>query len=238
MKIALLGYGKMGKEVEKIALSRGHEIILKLDSEDDWVLQKELLSEADVAIEFSVPESALSNIFKCFDVNLPVVVGTTGWLGSLEHVKQVCEEHHQSLFYASNFSIGVNLFFELNRKLAQLMNNYEDYEVTIEETHHAQKLDKPSGTAITLADTIITLLDRKDKWVSGKPTHEYELGVTSNRIDDVPGTHVVSYTSEIDDIKIEHVAKSRRGFALGAMMAAEWLPSRRGIFSMADLLKL
>lgn len=237
MKIALLGYGRMGKEVEKIALSRGHEIILKLDSEDDWSKQKELLAEADVAVEFSVPESAMSNIFKCFDVNLPVVVGTTGWLGSLEHVKQVCEEHHQSLFYASNFSVGVNLFFELNRKLAQLMNNYENYGVAIEETHHAQKQDKPSGTAITLANNIITLVDRKDKWVSGEQQNDYELGVVSNRIDDVPGTHIVSYTSEIDDIKIEHVSKSRRGFALGAMMAAEWLPGKRGIFTMADLLK-
>lgn len=238
MKIALLGYGRMGKEIEKIALSRGHEIILKLDSEDDWTRQKELLAEADVAIEFSIPESAMSNIFKCFDVNLPVVVGTTGWLGSLEHVKQVCDEHHQSLFYASNFSVGVNLFFELNRKLAQLMNNYENYEVAINEIHHAQKLDKPSGTAITLADTIISLVDRKDKWVSGEQANDYELGVSSERIDDVPGTHIVSYTSEIDDIKIEHISKSRRGFALGAMLAAEWLPGKRGIFTMADLLKL
>lgn len=237
MKIALLGYGKMGKEVEKIALSRGHEIILRLDSEDDWDTQREKLAEADVAIEFSVPESALTNIFHCFDFNLPVVVGTTGWLGQLEHVKQVCEEHNQALFYASNFSVGVNLFFELNRRLAQLMNNYDEYDARIEETHHIHKLDKPSGTALTLADSIISLLDRKDKWVNDVPEHDYELGVISHREEDVPGTHVVSYTSDIDDIEIRHIAKSRRGFALGAMMAAEWLPRRRGIFTMADLLK-
>lgn len=237
MKIALSGYGKMGKEIEKIALERGHEIILKFNDPDDWVGKDDLLRQADVAIEFSMPHSVVSNIFKCFDANVPVVVGTTGWFGQLDHVKAVCHEHHRSLFYASNFSVGVNLFFEINRVLANLMNDHEEYEVKMEETHHEGKVDAPSGTAIKLANDIVDHIARKDIWVNHSTDKDYELEIVSHRIDQVPGTHVVSYDSDIDQIEIKHTAKSRVGFAKGAVIAAEWLVGKKGVFTMGDLIK-
>ncbi len=236
MKIALLGYGKMGKEIEKIALERGHEIVVKIDVESDWTNAKTLLASADVAIEFSTPQSTIQNIFHSFDVNVPVVVGTTGWMEQLDHVKQVCEKNGQTLFYASNFSIGVNLFFEINNKLALMMKKQDGYNVTMEEIHHTEKLDSPSGTALKLAEGIIEKYDRKKSWVNEATDKEDVLGIVSKRIDKVPGTHTVTWTSDIDDIELKHTAHNRKGFALGAVMAAEWVRDKRGVFTMHDML--
>jgi len=238
MKIALSGYGRMGKEIEQIALQRGHEIIVTFNDPDDWTGKEELLHKADVVIEFSMPHSVVSNIFKCFDEGVPVVVGTTGWSGQLEHVKDVCHEHRQRLFYASNFSIGVNIFFEVNKALAAMMNDHPDYSVQLEETHHKSKVDAPSGTAIHLAMDILNKVDRKDKWVNREEQRDWELSVISHRDDSSPGTHVVTYDSDIDTIELRHTAKSRKGFALGAVIAAEWLHARGpGIYTMADIIK-
>jgi len=237
MKIALSGYGKMGKEIEKIALERGHEIVVRFNDSDDWAGKEEELAGADVAIEFSMPHSVVSNIFRCFDAGTPVVVGTTGWFGQLEHVREVCWKHNRSLLYASNFSVGVNLFFEVNKMLAKLMNEHEEYHVSVEETHHTAKLDSPSGTAISLANHIIDSMDNKNVWVNEKSDKEYELEIFSHRKEDVPGTHVVKYESDIDSIEITHTAKSRVGFAKGAVLAAEWLASKKGVYTMADLIK-
>jgi len=237
MKIALSGYGKMGKEIEKIALERGHEIVVRFNDSDDWAGKEEELAGADVAIEFSMPHSVVSNIFRCFDAGTPVVVGTTGWFGQLEHVREVCWKHNRSLLYASNFSVGVNLFFEVNKMLAKLMNEHEEYHVSVEETHHTAKLDSPSGTAISLANHIIDCMDNKNVWVNEKSDKEYELEIFSHRKEDVPGTHVIKYESDIDSIEITHTAKSRVGFAKGAVLAAEWLASKKGVYTMADLIK-
>lgn len=237
MKIALSGYGKMGKEIEKIALERGHEIVVKFNDSDDWAGKEDKLAEADVAIEFSMPQSVVSNIFRCFDAEVPVVVGTTGWFGQLDHVKEVCRKHNRSILYASNFSIGVNLFFEANKVLAKLLNEHEGYEVELEETHHTAKVDSPSGTAITLANQIIDGLDRKDVWKNEKTDKDYELDIISHRVENVPGTHSVKYESDIDKIELIHTAKSRVGFAKGAVLAAEWLTDKKGVFTMTDLLK-
>lgn len=237
MKIALLGYGKMGKEIEAIANQRGHEVVVKFDREEDWLQDKAQLANVDVAIEFTAPNSVVKNIFKCFDANVPVVVGTTGWMGQLDHVKEICQEHDKTLFYASNFSIGVNLFFRMNEMLAKMMTDHEEYEVSIEETHHTEKVDAPSGTAIRLAEGIANNMERKDLWVKGNSAKDYEIGIESHRVSDTPGTHVVQYSSEIDDIEIKHVAKSRKGFAKGAVLAAEWVNGRKGLHTMDDLLK-
>ena len=235
MKIALLGYGKMGKEVEQTALERSHEIILRIDSRAE--IDTEDLSKSEVAIDFSTPSSASYNILKCFDVNVPIVVGTTGWSDKLEDIKQACLEKNQALFYAPNFSIGVNIFFELNRKLAQMMNEHTSYNVSIEETHHTQKLDAPSGTAITLANDITGTLDRKSKWVNNESTADTDIQITSIRKDDVTGAHIVKYFSDIDGLEIKHEANSRKGFAMGAVLAAEWIIGKRGVFTMRDMLK-
>ena len=237
MKIALSGYGKMGKEIEKIALERGHEIVVKFNDSDDWAGKEDKLAKADVAIEFSMPQSVVSNIFRCFDAEVPVVVGTTGWFGQLEHVKEVCRKHNRSILYASNFSIGVNLFFEANKVLAKLLNEHEGYEVELEETHHTAKVDSPSGTAITLANQIVDGLDRKDVWKNEKTDKDYELDIISHRVENVPGTHSVKYESDIDKIELTHTAKSRVGFAKGAVLAAEWLADKKGVYTMSDLLK-
>lgn len=236
MKIALIGYGKMGKEIEQIALSRGHTIVLKIDVNNVNTFTSDDLKIADVAIEFSTPESAINNIYKCFDAGLPVVVGTTGWLGKLDEVKQKCTEKNQALFYASNYSIGVNLFFKLNTELAKLMNKYSDYNVTLEEIHHVHKLDAPSGTAISLANQVIEQNAVKQKWVNNKTDNAAELSIISKRIDEVPGTHTVTYSSDVDEISITHLAHNRKGFALGAVIAAEWIIGKKGIFGMDDLM--
>ena len=199
MNIALIGYGKMGKEIEQIAISRGHKIVLKVDITNASTFTITDLKQADVAIEFSTPESAINNIYKCFDANIPIVVGTTGWMNHLDEVKEKCKEKNQTLFYASNYSIGVNLFFKLNQHLAKLMNSYPDYNVTMEEIHHVHKLDAPSGTAISLANQVIELNDIKNKWVNNTTKNNNELSIISKRIDEVPGTHTITYSSPVDD---------------------------------------
>lgn len=230
MKIALLGYGKMGKTIERLALERGHEIVLKIDDDiDNADLQK-----ADVAIDFSVPDAAFKNITTCFEKQVPVVSGTTGWLKQYDEAVELCKKQNAAFIYASNFSLGVNLFFELNRNLAKLMSKFSEYDVAIEEIHHTQKLDAPSGTAITLAEQIVKN-STKTGWQLDK-AQENEIPVTAKRIENVPGTHTISYNSEVDTIKIEHVAHSRDGFALGAIIAAEWLQHKKGVYSMKDVL--
>jgi len=242
MKIALLGYGKMGKIIQNVALERGHEIVLKINIDNVEDLTTSNLSKADVAIDFSAPDAALANIYACFDANLPVVVGTTGWYGQLQEVKNECLSRNNTLLYGSNFSIGVNLFFHMNEILAKLMNDYPAYEVHVEEIHHTQKLDSPSGTAMTIAEGIIDHLDRKKEWVNdlvGNPIEDIlkkeQLLIESHRIADVPGIHNVVYSSEVDEIELKHTAHNRSGFALGAVVAAEWLQNKKGFYNIADI---
>lgn len=235
MDIAIIGYGRMGKEVEDLALQRGHTIVAKIDNDEDWHMQHERLIKANVAIEFSLPGQAAGNILRCFEAGVPVVSGTTGWLHRYDEVSKVCLEGNHAFFYASNFSPGMNVMFELNRKLASLMNK-QDYQIRIEEIHHTAKKDAPSGTAITLANDIIRDHPIKNSWVNKKAESEEELEITSVRKDNVPGTHVITYESDIDSLEIKHTAHSRKGFALGALLAAEWLQGRKGIFGMKDLL--
>lgn len=238
MRIALIGYGKMGHAIEEIAIAKGHEIVLKIDAANTSDLNKENLSKADVAIEFTGPETAVNNILRCFDSGIPVVCGSTGWLDKLNAVEDYCKEKNGGFLYASNFSIGVNLFFELNKQLAKLMNAYNAYDVTIHEVHHTQKKDAPSGTAITLAEQVIENLKRKNNWVKDIASNANELAVTSERTDPAPGTHVVKYFSDIDDIEIIHTAHNRKGFAAGAVLAAEFLNGKKGIYSMNQVLGL
>ena len=244
MKIALLGYGKMGKIIEKIAIDRKHEIVLKIDHDNLHELTAENLKRADVAIEFTMPGSVLGNIAKCFEADTPVVVGTTGWYDELENIKQQCEENNNTLLYATNFSVGVNIFFHINKMLAKLMNNYPYYDVQVEEIHHTQKLDSPSGTAITIAEGIIDNIEGKNSWVNVLTTDDNnnednisqnELLIESLRIDSVPGTHTVIYDSEVDSIEFKHTAHNRNGFALGAVLAAEWLQDKKGFHSVQDM---
>ena len=239
MKIALLGYGKMGKAIEAVALQRGHEIGVTIDDEDDWMSKIDDLRECDLAIDFSLPSTVVDNIMKCFNLNIPIVVGTTGWYDQLESVVHDCHQRSQSLFVASNFSIGMNIMFDLNQRLAQLMNHHKEYQVSITETHHIHKLDAPSGTAITLADDIIEEIDRIESWqlVDGKSNRNEEaIPITSIREGEVPGTHEVVYDSPIDTITITHSAKSRQGLALGAVLAAEYLLGKKGYHTMRNLL--
>jgi len=236
MKIALLGYGKMGKEIERAAIRNRHEIVLIIDSIEDWDKEGHLLKEADVAIDFSMPDTVVDNIYKCFELNIPIVVGTTGWHDEFEQVHKDCLEKQKTMFVSPNFSIGVNLFFELNRFLAGLMSKWKEYEISIEETHHILKQDAPSGTAILLANDIISTTSRKEKWVKKTAENPEEIGIKSFRTENVPGTHIVRYDSEIDSIEITHTAKSRRGFATGAVMAAEFLAGKQGYYQMKDLM--
>lgn len=238
MNIVLVGYGQMGKEIEKIALSRGHNIALVIDMNNQNDLNKNNLLNVDVAIEFSRPESAVDNYKKCFENDVPVVSGTTGWLDKLPDVIGYCEKNDSGFFYASNFSLGVNLFFELNKKLAQLINPFNDYNIKMNEIHHTRKLDAPSGTAITLAEGLISNIDHIASWKNSEAVVEGELPIVSYREGDVPGTHEVIYDSEIDTISIKHEAKSRKGFALGAVLAAEFMSGKSGFYGMNDLLKI
>ena len=233
MNIALLGYGRMGKTIEKIAEQRGHKIVFKLD--DDIENHDLESSDIDVAIDFSVPKAAFKNITTCFKNNIPVVSGTTGWLDDYEKAKKICKEENSAFIYASNFSLGVNVFFELNRKLAGMMQGLEDYSVDIEEIHHTQKLDAPSGTAISLAQQILEQNSKLKGWQLDD-ADEDEIPIYAKREENVPGTHTVKYDSEIDTIEITHTAKSRQGFALGAVVAAEYLKDKTGIFTMKDVL--
>jgi 4-hydroxy-tetrahydrodipicolinate reductase len=233
MKIALIGYGKMGKAIEKIALSKGHQVVAQFGSKG---IDEELLKSADVAIEFSRPEVAVQNLLTCFRLGIPVVCGTTGWLEEKKTLLNAFDKSKNGFLYASNFSIGVNLFFALNKHFAAIMNNYEQYDVKIEEIHHTQKLDAPSGTAITIANDILKNIDKKEKWVAGKSENNSDLCIVSFREDPAPGTHLVSYDSPIDSIEIKHTAHSRDGFASGAVLAAEWINGKKGMFSMNDVL--
>ncbi|MFM9988703.1 4-hydroxy-tetrahydrodipicolinate reductase [Flavobacterium sp.] len=232
MKIALLGYGKMGKVIERIALERGHEIVLKKSSTSSY----EGLENADVAIDFSIPDSAVCNIKQCFDTNIPVVCGTTGWLERYNEIVSLCESKNGSFIYGSNFSLGVNIFFELNNYLAKMMSNLKQYKVSMEEIHHTQKLDAPSGTAISLAKDIIDNSDYTS-WTLNNPT-ENDILIDAKRIENVPGTHSIFYDSSVDQIEIKHTAHNREGFALGAVVAAEWLVNKKGVFTMKDVLNL
>jgi len=236
MKIALLGYGKMGKEIERIALERNHEILMKIDTFEDWNEHIYDFLQADVAIEFSTPTTVLDNILKSFAANVPIVVGTTGWYDQLDTIRDLCVEKQQCLFYASNFSLGVNVFFEINKKLALLMNTHPEFEVFIEEIHHTQKLDAPSGTAITLANDIINNLKRKELWKNEMTENTEMLGIKSIRESNVPGTHIITYQSENDIIEIKHTAKNRLGLAMGAILAAEFVVGKKGIYEMKDIL--
>jgi len=235
MKIVLFGYGKMGKEVEKIALERGHELILRIEKNEEYDI-----SEADVAIDFSVPSSAFNNITSCFKKNIPVISGTTGWLEDYEKAVTICKKNNGSFIYASNFSIGVNLFFELNDKLSRIMNSNNNYTPSIEEIHHTKKLDAPSGTAITIAEQTIKNSSIKE-WclqTNRAKVDKEIIPISSKRIKDVPGTHIVTYESRIDSIEIKHTAHNRKGFAHGAIIAAEWLINKSGVYTMKDVLNL
>ena len=232
MKIALLGYGKMGKTIEQIAVSRGHTIVLKIDQHTT----NYDITQADVAIDFSVPTAAVGNLSNALKNNVPVISGTTDWLQDYDDIIRLCEERDGAFIYASNFSIGVNIFFELNKQLAKMMTQLETYKINIEEIHHTQKLDAPSGTAITLAEGIIENSDYK-KWSLNQSDSE-TLPITSKRIADVPGTHSILYDSLVDSIEIKHTAKNREGFALGAVIAAEWILGKTGIFTMKDVLNI
>ncbi|MEZ0129021.1 4-hydroxy-tetrahydrodipicolinate reductase [Flavobacterium sp. LBUM151] len=232
MKIALLGYGKMGKVIERIALERGHEIVLKKDQSNTY----DGLSTADVAIDFSVPTAAVANISNAFHANVPVVSGTTGWLEHFDEMVALCNEKQSGFISSSNFSLGVNIFFELNEYLAKIMSQFDSYKVTMEEIHHTQKLDAPSGTAISLAKGIIENSNYAN-WTLNEAKND-EIHIEAKRIGDVPGTHTVTYNSIVDSIELKHTAHNREGFALGAVIAAEWLAGKKGIYSMKDVLNL
>ena len=238
LKIALIGYGKMGKAIESIAVERGHAVVLKINSQNITEFNKENLQKADVAIEFTNPDSAVSNILECLNAGTPLICGSTGWLDHLPEIKKACEEKYGAFLYASNFSVGVNIFFEVNKKLAHLMAGQPEYDVAIEEIHHTQKKDAPSGTAISLAEQVLQEITRKTKWVNEPSQHADELMITSKRIDPAPGTHSITYSSAVDDIEIIHTAHSRGGFALGAVLAAEFIHDKKGIFGMQDVLGL
>ena len=231
MKIALLGYGRMGKTIEQIVLQKGHEIVLKIDENT-----KEYdITLADVAIDFSIPTVAFNNICNCLTNNVPVVSGTTGWLDKFDEATVLCNQKNGGFIYASNFSLGVNIFFELNEYLAKMMQNLSQYQISMEEIHHTKKLDEPSGTAITLAEGIIKHTS-KNNWALNVTKRDTEIPIIAKRIPDVPGTHSIEYKSEVDTIKIKHTAHNRNGFALGAVIAAEWLVGKSGVFTMKDVL--
>jgi 4-hydroxy-tetrahydrodipicolinate reductase len=236
MKIALLGYGKMGKEIEKIALERNHEIVLIIDIDNAGDLNPDNLKKADVAIDFSTPDSAFNNIMKCFEVSIPIVCGTTGWLDKFDEVVNYCRNFKKSFFYASNYSIGVNIFFRVNNYLAELMNRFSNYEVGMHEIHHIHKLDAPSGTAISLALGIIEKLDRKEIWELNRQSKPESIKIEALREDEVPGIHIINYDSAVDFIEIKHSAKNRKGFALGAVLAAEYIIGKTGYFNMDNLM--
>ena len=236
MNIALIGYGKMGHAIEQVAIERGHEIIMTISSVNRYDLTPEKLRNIDVAIEFTNPEAAKENVLLCLQSGVPVVCGTTGWNEGLAEAGSIAEANGTSFLHASNFSVGVNIFFQVNKYLASLMDRQEDYNVVLEETHHTQKKDAPSGTAITLAEQIIENISRKASWSAQSPSEENTIPIKCNRTENVPGTHYVRYTSEIDDIEIIHTAHTREGFARGAVLAAEYIHTRKGVFTMEDVL--
>lgn len=236
MKIAIIGYGKMGHEIEKICRERGHEIVCIIDIGDENKFDSPEFKSAEVAIEFSSPKSALENYRRAFAANVPVVSGTTGWLDNIDEVRQACEKDGKTFFYASNYSLGVNILFAVNEYLAKIMNDFPAYNVHIDETHHIHKLDAPSGTALTLAEGVMESIDRKKQWKLDEQPKDEDLRINSFRKDEVPGIHTVTYESEVDTIQITHDAKSRKGFALGAVIAAEFTANKKGFLGMKDLL--
>ncbi|MDD2793004.1 MAG: 4-hydroxy-tetrahydrodipicolinate reductase [Sediminibacterium sp.] len=244
MNIALIGYGKMGKAIEAIAVEKGHQIVLKIDISNAADFTAAALSKADVAIEFTGPHSAVGNLKICFDAGIPVVCGSTGWLAQWNEIKAYCEEKNGTLIYASNYSIGVNLFFEVNKYLAALMNQYPEYDVNLREIHHTEKKDAPSGTAITLAEQVLQMIERKKQWTNSTAdsanngSSATDLQILSERIDPAPGTHHVKYSSAVDDIEIIHTAHNRTGFAGGAVKAAEFALGKKGVFGMKEVLGL
>lgn len=238
MRILILGYGKMGKTIEQIALNRKHSVPFKIDLHNQQELSTITSDMVDVAIEFSNPESAYKNVKYCIENNIPVVCGSTGWLDKKKEIEELCLKNKGAFFYASNYSVGVNLFFNFNKILAGIMNGYPQYKVSMEEIHHTEKKDAPSGTAITLAEGIISSYPEKKNWVNEPSNKTEEVSIISKRIENVPGTHTVSYNSEVDTIEIKHTAHSRQGFAEGAVIAAEWLTGKKGVFGMDDLLKI
>jgi 4-hydroxy-tetrahydrodipicolinate reductase len=234
MNIILLGYGKMGKIIERVATERGHHITARIDIDNASEFES---AKGDVAIEFSHPDAAFENVKKSLEKNIPIVCGTTGWLSRKSEIEALCKARNGAFFYASNYSLGVNIFFKLNEYLAKMMNNFSAYEIGMDEVHHTEKKDAPSGTAITLAEGVLKHVDRKKVWVNAQTGKPEDIFIESFRIDQVPGTHVVKYESPIDDIEIKHIAHSREGFALGAVMVAEWLRDKKGVLSMDDYLK-
>jgi 4-hydroxy-tetrahydrodipicolinate reductase len=238
MRIAIIGYGKMGHMIEEVAIQRGHEIVLRINIENTDDFTKENIAKADVAIEFTGPHTAHDNVKKCIDFGVPVVSGSTGWNVKLEEIKEYVKQKSGSFLHTSNFSIGVNIFFEVNKLLAKLMAPHKEYDVVLKEIHHTAKLDAPSGTAVSLAEQVLANVPRKVKWINHDAQSSNELTIISERIDPAPGTHFVKYTSEIDDIEIIHTAHNRKGFALGAVLAAEYISDKIGIFSMQEVLGL
>jgi len=238
MKITLSGYGKMGKEVEKIALERNHSILAIIDTQEDWDRFKATIEKSDVIIDFSQPDCVMNNIKNCFDIKRSAVIGTTGWDNQKEEIRKICTEQKQSLFVASNFSIGVNILFEINKTLARFMENQPAYDVSVEETHHVHKKDAPSGTAIQLVNQIIKEISRKKNWIDKSTENPSDLYINSIRTGEVPGEHSVKYFSEIDEIEIRHSANGRKGFAYGAILAAEWLIGKKGFFEMKDMIEV
>ncbi|MFV0420052.1 MAG: 4-hydroxy-tetrahydrodipicolinate reductase [Dysgonomonas sp.] len=236
MNVALIGYGKMGHEIEKIAISRGHKIVSIIDINNPEEFTSPAFKSADVAIEFSTPDSAIDNYRRCFAAQVPVVAGTTGWLEYLDEVKKACSDQGQTFFYASNYSLGVNIFFTLNKFLAKIMNKYPDYDIKMEETHHVHKLDAPSGTAITLAEGIFENVSRKERWTLEHEEKESDLAIHCIREGEVPGIHEIIYESEVDSISIKHDSKNRKGLALGAVIAAEFTKGKKGFLGMSDML--
>mgnify|MGYP001827615841 CR=1 FL=1 len=235
MKIVISGYGKMGKEIERLAIKKGHDIVAKVDNEQEWNEQLSQIKNSDVIIDFSQPEVVVDILLKSFAINVPIVTGTTGWYDQLDEIVQKCNEYKATLFYAPNYSIGVNIFFKLNRELASIMNQVNGYEVKVNETHHSQKLDSPSGTAIKAAEDILANSDQLSTWVNAKTKKPEELSIVSKRKGSVTGTHKVSYTSEVDKIELRHKAKSRSAFAEGAIYAASFAYNKIGVFTMEDL---
>ncbi len=238
MNIALIGYGKMGKAIEEIALEKGHDIILRISDENLEEFTTEHIRQADVCIEFSTPYTAFANVKKCLEAGVPTVCGSTAWLEQLDEANSICMANNAAFLYASNFSVGVNLFFKINKMVAALMKSHPEYNVSMEEIHHTQKKDAPSGTAVTLADGILENSDVKTHWVNEAIDASDALAIISKRIDPAPGTHTVQYDSEIDSITLAHTAHSRKGFASGALLAAEFLHTKKGIYTMEDVLKL
>lgn len=236
MRLTIIGYGKMGREIEKTALEKGHEVILRIDRDNTHDFDSEIFQKSDVALEFSTPETALANIISCLNRGIPVVSGTTGWTEKLPEVKKLAQQKGSSFLYASNFSIGVNIMFNMNKRLAAIMDQLPSYSVNMEEIHHTMKKDAPSGTAISLADDIIHECGRYDAWTPDKVAGEASIGISSLREGQVPGTHRVVWESDADIITLEHKAKSRKGFALGAIIAADFIHKRKGVFTMSDLL--